>query len=62
MQKINSKKPEPKLEYLQDPNQVKTPRILKPLYDADEKIRQKLSPENLGKEIKKFGKHIKKKI
>ena len=62
MKKTKSKKTEPKLEYLQDPKTLKTPEIMKPLYQADEKLRQKLQPGNLKKEIKKFGRYIKKNI
>ena len=66
MKRNNSKskvnKIEPKLEYLQDPDTLEIPEIMKPLYDADEKLRQKLQPGNLKKEVKEFGKYIKKNI
>jgi hypothetical protein len=64
MKKSKHKKSEPRLEYLQDPRTLETPEMMKPLYEADEKLRQKLSPDNIGKEIKWFtnetGKMIKK--
>jgi len=52
--KNKNKKPEPKLEYLQDPRTLVTPEVMKPLYAADERLRQKLSPGNLEKEFKWF--------
>lgn len=52
--KSKEKKPKRGLVYLQDPNTLETPKIMKPFYDADERLRQKLSPEGLRKEAKEF--------
>lgn len=60
MKKSKTKKTRPKLEYLQDPDKVKDPEILRPLYDVDEKLRKSLQPTNLKKEAKDFKRHIKK--
>lgn len=62
MRKNKKKKKKVELEYLQDPKKVKDPEILRPLYEADEKLRKTLSPGNVGKQAKGLAKHVTKSI
>jgi len=39
MKESKHKKSEPKLKYLQDPETLEAPEIMKPLYEADERSR-----------------------